>query len=122
MYHPANPVSIARGSPEGRPRNLRPERRELDHRMANSLQLAADLLLFEQARIQDADAREALSAAAARLAVIAQLHRCLCAHDQSTGIDLRLFLAEICGLIALSTGLSCSLDADSVVLSTKLTT
>ena len=31
-------------------------------------------------------------------------------------IRRRLFLAEICGLIALSTGLSCSLDADSVVL------
>jgi two-component sensor histidine kinase len=119
MYHPANPVSIDQALPEGRPRNLRPDRRELDHRMANSLQLAADLLLFEQARIQDADAREALSAAAARLAVIAQLHRCLCAHDQAAGIDLRLFLAEICGLIALSTGLSCSLDADSVVLSAE---
>ena len=53
MYHPANPVSIDQALPEGRPRNLRPDRRELDHRMANSLQLAADLLLFEQASQQE---------------------------------------------------------------------
>jgi two-component sensor histidine kinase len=84
--------------------------------MANSLQLAADLLLFEQARVRDPAARDALGAAVARLSAVAQLHRCLCDHDQATGVDLKLFLGEICDLIARSTGLACSLDADPVVL------
>jgi two-component sensor histidine kinase len=116
--YPASPVSVAQAFSEGRAlsQNPRPERRELDHRMANSLQLAADLLLFEQARVRDPDAREALGAAVARLSAVAQLHRCLCDHDQASGVDLKLFLGEICDLIAQSTGLACSLDADPVVL------
>jgi two-component sensor histidine kinase len=84
--------------------------------MANSLQLAADLLLFEQVRVKDPAAREALGDAVARLSAVAQLHRCLCAHDDDAGVDLRLFLSEICSLIAQSTGLACTLDADPVVL------
>jgi two-component sensor histidine kinase len=84
--------------------------------MANSLQLAADLLLFEQARVGDPVAREALGAAVARLSAVAQLHRCLCDHDPAAGVDLKLFLGEICDLIGRSTGLACSLDADPVVL------
>jgi two-component sensor histidine kinase len=84
--------------------------------MANSLQLAADLLLFEQVRVKDPVAREALGDAVARLTAVAQLHRCLCAHDDVSGVDLRMFLAELCSLIAQSTGLACTLDADSVVL------
>lgn len=84
--------------------------------MANSLQLAADLLLFEQVRVKDPAAREALGDAAARLVAIAQLHRCLCAHDNTSGVDLRLFLSELCSLIAQSTGLACTLDADAVIL------
>jgi len=84
--------------------------------MANSLQLAADLLLFEQVRVKDPVAREALGDAVARLSAVAQLHRCLCAHDDPSGIDVRLFLSEICSLIAKSTGLACTLDADAVIL------
>jgi two-component sensor histidine kinase len=99
-----------------RPRNRRSQRRELDHRMANSLQLAADLLLFEQVRVKDPAARDALGDAVARLAAVAQLHRCLCAHDDLSGVDLRLFLSEICSLIAQSTALACTLDADPVTL------
>lgn len=99
-----------------RPRNQRPQRRELDHRMANSLQLAADLLLFEQVRVKDPVAREALGEAVARLAAVAQLHRCLCAHDHVSSVDLRPFLSELCGLIGQSTGLACTLDADSLML------
>lgn len=84
--------------------------------MANSLQLAADLLLFEQVRVKDPVAREALGDAVARLSAVAQLHRCLCAHDNVSGVDLRVFLSELCSLIAQSTGLACTLDADSVIL------
>jgi two-component sensor histidine kinase len=103
-----------------RSRSQRPQRRELDHRMANSLQLAADLLLFEQARVQDPIARQALGDAVARLAAVAQLHRCLCAHDQVSDVDLRLFLSELCALIGRSTGLDCTLDADPIILGAEV--
>lgn len=118
MRYPASEVSVDTALSEShvRPRNPRPQRRELDHRMANSLQLAADLLLFEQVRVKDPVAREALGDAVARLTAVAQLHRCLCAHDDISGVDLRLFLSELCCLIAQSTGLACTLDADSVIL------
>ncbi|MDB5464053.1 MAG: putative two-component sensor histidine kinase with a histidine kinase (N-term) and an ATP-binding [Phenylobacterium sp.] len=92
------------------------ERRELEHRLANSLQLAADFLLFEQARLQDPQARAALAEAAARLSAVAQLHRFLSAHPHDAGVDLEPFLTELCGLIGRSAGLSCSVDADSVTV------
>ena len=84
--------------------------------MANSLQLAADLLLFEQARVHDPVANAALAAAAARLAAVGQLHRFLSVGGPSATVDVRPFLTELCGLIAGSTGLSCSLDADAADL------
>ncbi len=122
MRYPASGVSVGAALSEGhiRPGNQRPQRRELDHRMANSLQLAADLLLFEQVRVKDPAAREALSDAVARLTAVAQLHRCLCAHDNVAGVDLRLFLSELCSLIAQSTGLACTLDADAVILGPEI--
>lgn len=122
VRYPAYGVPVGKALPEGqvRPRNPRPRRRELDHRMANSLQLAADLLLFEQVRVKDPAAREALGDAVARLSAVAQLHRCLCAHDDASGVDLRLFLSELCGLIAQSTGLACTLDADRVMLEPEI--
>ena len=122
MRYPADTVPVGQALPEGhaRPRNLRPQRRELDHRMANSLQLAADLLLFEQVRVKDPVARQALGDAVARLTAVAQLHRCLCAQDHASGVDLRLFLSELCGLIGQSTGLVCTLDADPVVLGPEI--
>jgi len=122
VRYPADTVPVGQALPEGhaRPRNLRPQRRELDHRMANSLQLAADLLLFEQVRVKDPVARQALGDAVARLTAVAQLHRCLCAQDHASGVDLRLFLSELCGLIGQSTGLVCTLDADPVVLGPEI--
>jgi two-component sensor histidine kinase len=84
--------------------------------MANSLQLAADFLLFEYARLQDATAKEALTTAAARLNAVAQLHRFLCGHD-ATDVDLALFLDELGDLLARSTGLTCTIDAETCRLS-----
>lgn len=92
------------------------ERRELEHRLANSLQLAADFLLFEQVRVQDPQARTALAEAAARLSAVGQLHRFLSAHPDDAGVDLEPFLTELCSLIGRSVGLSCSVDADPVTV------
>jgi two-component sensor histidine kinase len=88
------------------------ERRELDHRMANSLQLAADFLIFEFARISDPAARDALMTASARLSAVGQLHRFLSGHESRGPLDLEAYLAELGELVADSTGLSCTIEAD----------
>jgi two-component sensor histidine kinase len=90
--------------------------RELDHRLANSLQLATDFLLFAQVRVGDEAAQEALGEAAARLLAVGQLHRFLSAHDATESVDLPSFLTHLSGLIAGSTGLRCSLHCDQVSL------
>lgn len=92
------------------------ERRELDHRLANSLQLAADFLAFEQARTDDPRARAALQQTAARMVAVAQLHRFLAGHRDAPNVNLEPFLTELCGRIVDGTGLSCSVDADPVVV------
>lgn len=112
---PADPAA-APGEPRASAQPTPDERRELEHRLANSLQLAADFLLFEQARLQDEQARAALAEAAARLSAVAQLHRFLSAHPHDVGVDLEPFLAELCGLIGRGVGLACSVDADPVVV------
>jgi len=88
------------------------ERRELDHRMANSLQLAADFLIFEYARVADPRARDALMTASARLSAVGQLHRFLSGHDQRGLLDLKAYLSELGELVADSTGLACTVEAD----------
>lgn len=90
------------------------ERRELDHRLANSLQLAADFLLFEHMRVRDADARAALIATAERLSAVGQMHRFLAARRHAVGVDLEVFLSELGSLIGESTGLTCDVEADAV--------
>jgi two-component sensor histidine kinase len=80
--------------------------------MANSLQLAADFLIFEYARVADPRAREALMTASARLSAVGQLHRFLSGHDRRGLLDLEAYLKELGELVADSTGLACAVDAD----------
>ena len=87
---------------------------ELDHRVANSLQLAVDFLLFQQARLVEPAARKALIDAAERLVAVGHLHRFLCAHDGDLEVDLKPFLETLAALIAQSTGLNCITDVESV--------
>jgi two-component system, sensor histidine kinase PdtaS len=89
------------------------ERRELDHRLANSLQLAADFLIFAQLRVRDAEARTVLIETADRLSAVGQMHRFL-AVGRGPQVDLAAFLAELGELIADSTGLVCDVDAEPV--------
>jgi two-component sensor histidine kinase len=99
-----------------RPARITERARELDHRIANSLQLAADFLIFEYARVQDPVAREALMHASGRLSAVAQLHRFLGRHDAREEVELRPFLTELCDFIGESTGLHCSIHVDPVSL------
>ena len=120
MHVPARPAAAGR-APEGaagrsRRQPLPDEGREVDHRLANSLQLAADFLIFEHLRVEDPGARAALLQAAARLTAVGQLHRFLSAHQEADDVDLEPFLTALCGRIVGSTGLSCSVDSDPIVL------
>jgi two-component sensor histidine kinase len=98
------------------PRSRQDEHRELDHRLANSLQLAADFLIFEHTRVADAHARAALVETAERLSAVGQMHRFLADHHGAAGVDLDPFLSEFGKLIGDTTGLHCSVEADPVVV------
>lgn len=102
--------------PLPRPQPIAGERRELDHRLANSLQLAADFLIFEQTRIADPAAQVALLEAAARLSAVGQLHRFLSDHEEMRDVNLQPFLIGLCRLVEGGTGLACSVDAESVAV------
>jgi two-component sensor histidine kinase len=91
--------------------------RELDHRIANSLQLATDFLLFEQIRVADPTARAALTEAAGRLCAVGQMHRFLSAHGETDAVALKPFLENLAGFMSGSTGLNCTVDADALTLS-----
>ncbi len=95
-------------------RSRQDEHRELDHRLANSLQLAADFLIFEHSRVADAHARAALVETAERLSAVGQMHRFLADHHGASGVDLDPFLSEFGKLIGDTTGLHCSVESDSV--------
>ena len=110
---PTEGASLAAGPP---PRARQDEHRELDHRLANSLQLAADFLIFEHSRVADAHARAALVETAERLSAVGQMHRFLAAHHGAAGVDLDPFLGEFGRLIADTTALFCSVESDPIVV------
>jgi two-component sensor histidine kinase len=85
---------------------------ELNHRIANSLQLAADMLVFEQLRARDPLAQAALEASRARLVAVGELHRYLYEHADRPSVEMSPFLAGLCQAIAASTGLACSIQSD----------
>jgi two-component sensor histidine kinase len=107
------PANRTLGAPRATPRR-RGSPPELDHRVANSLQLAVDFLLFQQARLSDTVARKALIEAAERLVAVGHLHRFICAHDGDHEVDLKPFLEALAALIAQGTGLKCATDIESV--------
>ncbi len=118
------PHSVAQSVPNpprpdarSHPPRARLQNRELDHRTANSLQLAIDFLLFSQAGVSDPAARAALGDAAARLAAVGQLHRFLSGHDPAADLDFPAFLTQLSGFIAGSTGLRCTTETDPISLS-----
>lgn len=91
--------------------------RELNHRLANSLQLAVDFLGFQQQRTADPAARRAFDEAMARLAAVGQLHRYLALGGVGAPVELAGFLRGLCGLVAQTTGLVCELRAEPVRVS-----
>ncbi|MDB5480156.1 MAG: signal transduction histidine kinase [Caulobacteraceae bacterium] len=93
------------------------EFRELNHRVANSLQITAGFLTLHQKRLGDGAAKEALVAASARIKAIAKLHRFLYANGEAPQVDLKTFFEDLCPDIAASTGLICSVDVEPLEVS-----
>ncbi|WP_293682703.1 sensor histidine kinase [uncultured Phenylobacterium sp.] len=111
-------TGLARELSSARARLASQERQiqELNHRVANSLQLAADMLTFEQLRSRDPSAQAALEASRARLVAVGELHRYLYDHADRPNVELRPFLTGLCQAVAATTGLSCTIDADAVTV------
>jgi two-component sensor histidine kinase len=105
----ARELSVARAQLASQARQIQ----ELNHRIANSLQLAADMLVFEQLRSRDAVAQAALEASRARLVAVGELHRYLHEHAGEAEVALRPFFTHLCEAISASTGLKCALTADA---------
>ncbi|MBW8815989.1 MAG: sensor histidine kinase [Caulobacterales bacterium] len=110
----ANQPGLARELSSARAQLASQERQiqELNHRIANSLQLAADMLVFEQLRARDPLAQAALEASRARLVAVGELHRYLYDHADRAMVELRPFLAGLCKAVGAATGLAVELDAD----------
>jgi two-component sensor histidine kinase len=89
---------------------------ELNHRVANSLQLASDMLIFEQLRSRDPRAQAALEATRARLVAVGELHRYLHRHTGDPAVELKPFLTDLCTAIDTTTGLRCDLKADALTV------
>lgn len=106
----ARELSTARAQLASQERQIQ----ELNHRIANSLQLAADMLVFEQLRARDPVAQAALEASRARLVAVGELHRYLYDHADRTMVELKPFLAGLCKAVGAATGLCVDLDADGV--------
>lgn len=104
----ARELSAARAQLASQERQIQ----ELNHRIANSLQLAADMLVFEQLRSRDAVASAALEASRARLVAVGELHRYLYEHAGRASVELSPFLSGLCQAIAATTGLSCTIQSD----------
>lgn len=104
----ARELSSARARLESQERQIQ----ELNHRIANSLQLAADMLVFERLRSLDPAASAALEASRARLVAVGELHRYLHDHADQPTVELSPFLAGLCEAISATTGLVCRVQTD----------
>jgi len=70
--------------------------RELNHRVKNSLQIVANLLILEEARSEDAGVRSVLTEIRGRLDAISLIHRRLYQADYDGHFDAASTLTELC--------------------------
>ena len=71
--------------------------REVNHRVANSLQLVTAMVRLQANSLADAGAREALADTERRIDAIAQVHRSLYAADDAEGVDMKDYLQALVG-------------------------
>ncbi len=92
--------------------------REGSHRIKNSLQIVSSLLSLQAGREQDAAAREALHAAAARIQSVSHMHDALQASGSDDNVDLGAALETMCKALQTmgggESGVDVRVDADLV--------
>ncbi|HEX4695338.1 sensor histidine kinase [Sphingomonas sp.] len=69
--------------------------REVNHRVANSLQLVTAMVRLQAKSLADAGARQALADTERRIDAIAQVHRSLYATDDAEGVDMKDYLQAL---------------------------
>ena len=69
--------------------------REVNHRVANSLQLISSLLELQSRRTSDADARDVLRRAAERVEAVSLVHRRLYTSDDVSHVEMNQYLAGL---------------------------
>ena len=70
---------------------------EIHHRVKNNLQIVASLLNLQASRIRLPEARAEFQSARDRVRALATVHRHLYAHGELNRINMRIFLADLCG-------------------------
>ncbi len=75
--------------------------READHRVKNSLQLVASLLILQRSRLADEEAAAALDDAIARVRAVAETHRALQQSKDLRTIALGDMLPDLCAHVGL---------------------
>ncbi|WP_375207604.1 sensor histidine kinase [Hyphococcus sp.] len=93
------------------------ERRELHHRISNSLQIVVAFLRLKRNHITPETALEALEKAADRIDAIGHFHRYVAENDSDENVSFkdlaRYLMADICT----SVGLECRVEGDDIPLS-----
>ena len=95
-----------------RVRDLEAERAEADHRIANSLQIAASVLRTQREWLPEGPARDALVAAEMRLRGIVRLHHRIHGEDGAGRICMRGFLDGLAAELTAALGLDCVVGCD----------
>ncbi len=97
--------------------------REVNHRVANSLQLVSALVSLQSNALTDEGARAALTDTQRRIAAIAQVHRRLYTTDDVASVDMQEYLGALVGELAETWSSNCAprsvtLNSESVRLPT----
>lgn len=88
---------------------------EMNHRIANSLQLLSAMVSVEARGIADPVAQAALDVTQRRIAAVASVHRQLYQAHESSSVDLRAYLHSLAGdLEASASGRAVLVDATTV--------
>jgi two-component sensor histidine kinase len=96
--------------------------REVNHRVANSLQLVSSLVHMQGMAVKDESARHALRDTQARIGAIMQIHKRLYTSDDVEAVDMRDYLEglveDLRKTVGDADGKTLHLDADPILLKT----
>jgi two-component sensor histidine kinase len=94
--------------------------RELQHRVGNDFAIVSGLLDLQRQRSDNPETRNALDSAMGRIGSIARIHRQIYALPDSSSVDLRQYLQELCANLSDAvlppTGVSLQCECDPVMM------